>query len=294
MSEFASPGGANASKRASQLPAIKSGMLAKRSRNRNTHLINWSAVVGNWNDRMIYLFPTHIKYDAPNGTPKGIFPLAATSKVLVSDVDKKEFAFRITTETEDLYLDCPDEETRQSWMQAITVATDPETIAAATQAMVHEEKKRLSTAMLNDQEHHARLKAQEAERERRAALLKRMSNPAPCKKKLSTETSFNERYIWVETEKCEFHWGKNGEYTFHSKGVNLKTHVESVKMLTDTSFALILVSKEKLPEHLFRPGFVFDSSAPTSVDIELPDAEYCKEFVDILGEMKRTEGVIQP
>ena len=109
-------------------------------------------------------------------------------------------------------------------------------------------------------------------------------------KKLSTETKYTDRFVWIETDKNEFHWGKNDEYTFHSKGVNLKTHVTEVKVLDNNSFELVLVEKDLLPEHLYRPGLVFSSTAPASVDIYMEDVEECENYVNFLREMMTCEG----
>lgn len=275
---------------------LKTGLLSKRSRNRNTHFFNFSSAVGNWNERMVSLFPTHIKYDAPNGTPKGIFALTSTSKVLVSDVDKKSYCFKVITENEELYLDCNNEQTRQEWMIAIKAATDPVIVAESNELLLQEEKKRMEEIIRiqkeNELREELRLLAVKEAKEKRIKIIESLKLPHVCNKKLSNELKYSERYVWLEFDKFEFHWGKNGEYTFHSKAVNLKTHVQYISKLSDNSFSLVLVEKEKLPTHLFRPGFVFDPAVPTTIDIFLESAEDCTNFIDFMNEMKNSPNPI--
>lgn len=274
-----------------EMKPLKSGLLQKRSRNRSQSVFSMSAFMSNWSVRLVTLYPSHLKYETPEGVPKGIFALSAETKVLMSDVDNRHFSIKLVTEGEDFYVSFPDEDTRQDWFQALKTVTDPAMIAAAMAEMVEKEQKRMS--QISDAMKEAAIA--EAYRQEQHALLmtkkneavKMMSVAAKCNKKLSTESKYTERHIWVDVDKNEFHWGKR-EYQFHSKAVNLKDHVKQVTKLSENSFALELVEKEKLPAHLFQEGFVFSNTAPTSVDIYIEDREYCAMFVDILQEMHAT------
>ena len=267
------------------IQTLKVGTLEKKARNRNTGVFSM-AFGGSWQTRTISLYPTHINYDDASGDNKGLFAISERSTVLVSDVDKKPFCFKITEGTNEFYLNADTELSRQEWMAAIKAACDPALVAANNALVMQEEKKRQMGVVKVQEE--AQKAAEDAAaaaaayKEEKRLLFIAMQHPVKANKKLNSELKFQERYVWVELATCEFHWGKSGEYTFKSKAVNLKTQIKEIKSLSPNSFAVILADKEFLPKHLFNPGFVYDPTAPTSVDIYLDDpkmCEYMQEFM---------------
>ena len=267
---------------------LKVGVLSKKARNRTKGVMSAFTIdLGlNWHDRNISLFPTHLKYDNSAGQNKGVLPLTAKTTVLVSDVDRKQFAFKVTEADEDFYLNCSSEKERQEWMVAIKAACDPVVVAASNAAMLEEEKARqLELARKLEEERLAAEAAAAAAEAARLAALEalRLRNrsvqvPSITNKKLSTERSHKERFVWIETDKCEFHWGKDALHTFNSKGINLRTHLKELKILSASSFSLELVPKSMLPPHL-------QALKGANVEVFFVDQALCQNFVDVMGEL---------
>lgn len=102
---------------------LKSGLLAKRARKRG--LFNFT----HWDDRVVSLHPTVIRYALPTGEVKGTFELSDTAIVEKSDVDKKPYAFRIDNGTEEFFLSCHSAESLEEWMEAIRCAIAGDTVS---------------------------------------------------------------------------------------------------------------------------------------------------------------------
>ena len=267
---------------------LKVGVLSKKARNRTKGIMNSFTIdLGlNWHDRNISLYPTHLKYDNSAGQNKGVFPLTSSSVILVSDVDRKQFAFKVTEAGEDFYLNCANEKERQEWMTAIKAACDPVVVAASNAAMLEEEKARqLEIARKAEEERLAAEAAALAAEAARVAALealrvrnKTVQIPHITNKKLSNERSHKERFVWIETGKSEFHWGKDALHTFNSKGINLRTHLKELKLLSASSFSFELVEKSLLPPHL-------QALKGANVEVFFVDQVLCQQYVDVMRDL---------
>lgn len=236
--------------------ALKTGVLSKRSRNRKTGLFAFNATV--WQDRSITLYHDYIAYALVNGTPKDTVPLLSTSVVENVEIDNKPFAFKIVTNEDSLILNCISEAQRKEWVDAITSAICPVTrdrrSKADMQAVIDAKKKLYAPTCL----------------------------PIKCDKKINQELKYKERFCWIEPDVYEFHWHKNAEYTFKSKGLHLVEHVSGIEVKSANSFSLMLAD---VKQPLF-PNGIF-SSRVESVDIWIADPAMCALFVSHINELRQ-------
>jgi len=326
---------------------LKVAVLSKRGRNRSG--LNFSS---NWQDRRITLFSTNLVYGPPDGPPKDSVPINSTTVIGNIEVDKKPFAFKITTGGEELILNCESEAERDSWVTAISNIANPPPVdnslsaeqvalnaemermriakekAAAdeearllkqqheTEAMrkereaaeaakkkAHEEaearrvaeekkhKEALAAAEAAAESARAAAAALEKERQAKAALLSKISVAVSCNKKLSTESAFKPRFIWIKEDTKEFHWGKTADDYSNgkSKCIVIAQHMKSVKVNnenTTPNFSIELVDAAELPESVYTKT-VFSGAAPTSIDITMDDAVLNTGFVNYLREVKK-------
>ena len=288
------------------------------------------------------MFNTNLVYGPPDGPPKDSVPIDATTIVTNVDVDKKPFAFKITTDGEELILNCASEEERTSWVTAITNIVSPpppanpsdnlgnelENLRIAKQKASEDESSRLRTEAIRrereaaeiakkkaieeaearriaEEKAHrealaaaeaaaeaAKLAAANAEKERQAriALITKLSVPVACNKKLSNESAYHPRFIWIKDDTKEFHWGKTADDFTNgkSKSIVLTQHMKSVKVNPENStpnFSIELVDSD-LPDSVYAKS-VFNSSAASSIDITLDDAVLNNGFVSFLKSVKQ-------
>jgi hypothetical protein len=145
--------------------------------------------------------------------------------------------------------------------------------AAAAKQKAHEaaEARRLEDERLYKE----KLAAQEAKTARLAFVAK----PVSCNKKISTENSYQKRFVFVNADKKEFHWGKSEEdcKAATSKSVVLPTLIKAVTR-DGSSFSLVFKDGAELPEHVWSKS-VFSSTAPTSIDIQMESDRDAATFV---------------
>ena len=234
---------------------LKNGILSKRSRNRKTGIFSFNATV--WQDRQITVFHDYVAYALVDGTPKDTVPLLPTSIVENVEIDNKSFAFKIVTGENSLILNCISEAARRDWVAAINGAVCPVT------------RDRRSKADL------------QAVIDAKKRLYEPTCQPIKCDKKINQELKYKERYIWIEPDCFEFHWHKNPDYTFKSKGLHLIEHVSGVEVKSANNFSLMLadVKQPQFPSGIF-------SSRVESVDLWFADPAMCALFVSHINELR--------
>lgn len=280
-----------------------------------------------------------------DGAPKDSVALNETSQVEISNIDKKEFAFRITTKNpvEELYLNCDSEAERDDWIAAIKNVINPksqdnsnktdqeieledemnrlriirekEVAEAEVNALKQQEiltlrKDREAAELLkkkahqeaenrrleeerqykellakNEEERLLKEKQLKAEADSKAALIKIVTTPQPCNKKLSNENTYQKRHIFIDINAKEFHWGKTeDECTFKkSKAVhiNIIKNIESNSSLNIPNFSIYFKENAELPDHVWTKS-VFNSTAPTSIDVTAHEIEIVNAFIQVL------------
>ena len=102
---------------------LKTGCLAKRARKRGMFSFT------HWDDRLVSLHPTVIRYALPTGEVKGTFDLSDTATVESVEIDKKLYAFRVHNGSEEFYLSCDTATNRDEWMEAIRCAIAGDTVS---------------------------------------------------------------------------------------------------------------------------------------------------------------------
>lgn len=178
---------------------LKSGILLKRSRNRNAtaslSLLRSVLNKEHWDERLVLLHPTVIEYALVTGETKGTFDLSSHALIEKCTLDKKNFVIKISNAGEDFYLACANELVRQEWFTAIqsvingdtylllnksektqlkrkslslfvSNTVDSEILTQNTLLLVEEENKRINEAKLkiiNDKEAQERERIEEQE-----------------------------------------------------------------------------------------------------------------------------------
>jgi hypothetical protein len=291
---------------------FKTGVLIKKSRNRGA-----IRLMDNWQERKINLMKDMVTYGPVDGPTKDSIPINMSTVVETSELSKDMGkSFKITTGDDELVLCCPDEFIRDEWIKAINeVAHDKKNTAApapAPAASGEDEKAKLAREAKEREESRLKAlagsamaeyekalaafnKAQEDKKRAQAAC----QSPVECNKKLSTESSYKPRYIWVDPRTKEFFWAKSPDDVTKSKGISIVNHVKSVSYNTMEGESLPNMTVElnenlsDLPESVFATG-MFKSALPSSVDITMTDAAMCQAFVTYLREIKNPPPAPEP
>lgn len=114
------------------------------------------------------------------------------------------------------------------------------------------------------------------------AMQTKLQSPIACSKKLNTESSYHDRFIWIKPDTKEFYWGKTEEMG-KGKCIHIPTMVKAVSLdvaIVEPNFHIDLQNAESV-----LPAGVF-SAAPTSIDITLNDSEVCAGFISYINELK--------
>lgn len=101
--------------------------------------------------------------------------------------------------------------------------------------------------------------------------------PVQCQKKLSNESSYHTRYIWVNQATAEFHWAKTDDVS-KSKCVSIKTMCKAVNPVGEVgapNFTMDLQNHESVFTGMF-------SSVPSGLDVKLEDNEINQCFIDCI------------
>ena len=165
-----------------------------------------------------------------------------------------------------------------------TAAADPKKELAAKKLaadLAEKRRKEAATVLLQEQETSAA----------KAAVLDRVNVPVECEKKLSTETEFKIRFLWINEKTKELHWAKNeGDFEGgKSKAINVTQHVKSITVdnaVSFTKFSINLVKADKLPDHMHVKS-VFNVTAPTSIDIQIKNNAVGNAFIYLLRDLKK-------
>lgn len=278
---------------------IKTGILLKRSRNRSA----LAAMTGvKWQDRNISVSETRIAYGNVGGPAKDFLPLNSRTTCYEWNGDEtKEFAFCVTSGADELILNASSEEERKSWMEAIESVSGPSNDAVADALSDKMEATALSaltptmpsmmsmaSSVVSDGAAAAAAKAaaELAAKEAKAAAAKaamhaKLQVPIICKKKTSSESSYVDRYIWVDAEKKEFFWGKTDDVA-KGKSISIASMVKSVSLdvaIKDPNFHIDLQNHDSVFTGMF-------STVPVSIDITLNDSEICAGFISYINELK--------
>jgi len=152
--------------------------------------------------------------------------------------------------------------------------------AAAAKQKAHEEAeaRRLEDERLH-KEKLAALEAAAAAKKAEEERLAFVAKPFSCNKKISTENSYQKRFVFVNGARKEFHWGKSEEdcSAGTSKSIHLPALAKSVTR-DGASFSVVFKDGAELPEHVWNKS-VFSSTAPSSIDIQMESEDACKTFV---------------
>ena len=248
------------------------------------------------------LFPTNLVYGPPDGPPKDSVAINSTSVCEPIDVDGKKFAFKLTTKvpTEELILNCESVLERDDWIKAISDVANPPAVdptKTAEERELEDEMNRLrlqheKEAAAHEEAEARRLEDERLHKEKLAALeaaaaakkaeeerLAFVAKPFSCNKKISTENSYQKRFVFVNGARKEFHWGKSEEDC--SAGTSKSIHLPALaKSVTGdgASFSVVFKDGAELPEHVWNKS-VFSSTAPSSIDIQMESEDACKTFV---------------
>jgi len=157
---------------------------------------------------------------------------------------------------------------------------------AAEQAAAAEAEKLLKLKRVEEERVAAELAAVAAAQAAAAAAAKRqlyasLSAPVACNKKLSTESKYQPRFIWIKEDTKEFHWGKTADGA-KSKCVSITNHVVSVRSNTDVTtpnFTIELQNVESIFTGLF-------ASVPSSIDVTMEDVNLVNGFMQVIAELK--------
>jgi hypothetical protein len=270
--------------------------------------------------RKIALHPARIDYGLVDGTFKGVFPLDASSTVTVANM---EVAFcetlMITAGTgEDLLLTAASTDECAEWIVAIDTAIkelqknmnsaraaartsvtlvrsspvlDDSIPVPTTGDLVASSTTVTTTAaaatILNTSIPPANAIIEQKLKE----LYNKVNQPIACMKKLSTESSAHQRYIWVyhDNNDITFRWAKDNTNSISdSKSINICTQIKEVKtdlLISHPNLTIVLdLSKSQLP---FETS-VFKSTLPTSIEIILDDSlkNYTNNLIEYMNEMR--------
>lgn len=296
---------------------FKTGVLIKKSRNRGA-----LSLLDNWQERKITLLFNQVTYGPIDGPTKDGIAIGKTTRVEPCDSSVGAGkSFRITTGAEELVLCCPDEFIRDEWVKAIlTIANDPtpndktddrarlasemsklsveqeakkkadadEAAAAAAKALAMESDAARKVREAADAAAALLSSKNAAEVEAKKKMHAALQSPVECQKKLSTESSYHTRWIWVSVKEKEFHWAKSAEDVTKSKCINIMTHIKSIKAnampdVLEPNFTIEL--NEQLPENVFTTK-LFSSALPTHIHITMADASKNLGFVNMINEIK--------
>jgi hypothetical protein len=118
--------------------------------------------------------------------------------------------------------------------------------------------------------------AAKAEAARQTQFAK-IARPVRCQKKLSNESSYHTRYIWVNQNTSEFHWAKTGDVV-KSKCVSIKYMCKAINIVPEVgapNFTMELQNHKSAFTSMF-------SSVPTGLDVKLEDNELNQAFIDCI------------
>lgn len=246
--------------------AIKHGILSKKARNQ--HGFN---LVNPWAERKVALHDHCLVYgDLDADRPKDGMPVTAETVVVKTTLDNKLFAFKITTPNPDsrlnidfieMNLNCVDERDLVSWIAAIN-------------GVVEKHKRDAEVRKYTELANVA------------------IRSPMKCLKKLSTGTSFNTRYIWVNPEQKTFHWSKENSTSGLYKSLPCRA-IQNVVFFDSgecPNFSIILRDPKSLPPKLFSQSMF--ALIPKSIDIKFEDDANpltlyaCNAFISVLKDLR--------
>lgn len=115
------------------------------------------------------------------------------------------------------------------------------------------------------------------------ALYAKLKAPVACDKKLSTESSYHPRFIWINDETKEFHWSKTND-TSKSKCINIKSNIKSVSSNSELDAPNITIELQNA-ESVFSAGLF--GAIPTTIDIKMEDAGMNNGFIKYLQELMK-------
>lgn len=126
------------------------------------------------------------------------------------------------------------------------------------------------------------LKIEEAKKaeEAKQAQYAKLKVPISCEKKLSSESSYHTRFVWVNSTTKEFHWAKTNDVS-KSKSINCKANIKSVSQNSEVgahNFTIELKDVESVFTGMF-------STVPTSIDVKMEDGELNLAMISLLKEL---------
>ena len=137
----------------------------------------------------------------------------------------------------------------------------------------------------------AKLAAEKAAAEKVAAaaaaaakrqLYNSVSGPVACNKKLSNETAYHPRFIWIKEDSKEFCWSKaSGDAKY--KTISIPGNVKSIRSNADVASPNFTIELQNA-ESVFSGGLF--SSVPSSIDVTMDDALLISAFLAVISELK--------
>jgi len=183
-----------------------------------------------------------------------------------------------------------EEEMSRMRLQQEREAADAEASALADQSVLSMRKEREEAAAAKQKAHEEaearRLEDERLHKEKLAKLeqdranMEFVSRSRACQKKISTENSYQDRFVFVDGQK-RFHWAKSSDGD--SKSIDVPSMVKQVSR-DGKAFSVHFRDNVDLPEHVWTKS-VFSSTAPTSVDLVMESEEVCMTFVSVLNAM---------
>lgn len=234
-------------------------------------------------DREFTLYPSRLDYATSDGVLKGSFPLSTASvvhSVPPDEADNHSHAFKLITNggtiaEQQLTMYASNSLLRDEWIQTfehlfkvLRKAPVVDTKISDEQLKLEEELKKRKEA---EEENAKKLALEAAAEEERIHRLKaiQLSKPIRCMKKLSTESQYSERYIWVTVDTGDFYWSKTPDVA-DGKFLHVRDYALAILSSTlpiDKPNFQILLDTSNLPPSMFTTSMKLIRAKASSIDI---------------------------
>jgi len=196
------------------------------------------------------------------------------------DADNHSHAFKVVTNggtvaEKQMTMYASNSIVKDEWMDTLDSLFRTIKKAPVVDTKISEEQLRLEAELEKrkiDEEKEIEKRALEAElEEERIHALKaiQLSKPIRCMKKISTETEYTERYIWITVDSGDFYWSKTPEAQ-HAKYLHVRDFalgVHSSKLAIDKPNFQILLDASNLPPSMFTTSMKIIRAKATSIDV---------------------------
>ena len=110
-----------------------------------------------------------------------------------------------------------------------------------------------------------------------------LSKPMKCLKKLSNESEYKERYIWINTISNAFYWSKTNDANGKSKSISIETHITGVNIGRNREFPSfqIVLNQTKKSSNL--------KSSAKSIFICMDDMTTVEDICNVIVNIKNNK-----